>query len=331
MISRQHPDIRVMVGGRSIDRATALAVSLRHGMPVKVDLDEANPLARLPSLPDAIIVAVSDDNDRLLRAAVSQGIGYVDITRWIGRIEDARHICAGVGLKAPVVIASGWMAGAVSIAAALHGPVARPATRIDLDVLFSATDNSGPDSVSGFVDMDQSFPVWEDGKLRKVKGWSQPRSTVFSTGAIGRCYRYNSPDQMTLVECGLARSSSSRMAFDHAATNRLLSILARTGIWSLMPRAKRKAMLHNPGPGAPHEFVLTIETAGGKQRVSVRDELGQTHLTAAAAVAQVERVLGLAGQDPLAPSFSFPEQTTDAAADCQRLIDMGVQIRILAA
>jgi hypothetical protein len=318
-----------MVGGRSIERATALASSLKRAIPVEVNLDDDEPLVHLPCIPDAIIVAVSDDNDRLLRSAITQGIAFVDITRWIGRIEDARRICRDVDLRAPVVIASGWMAGAVSIAAAMHLQEGRPAKRIDLDVLFSVADNSGPDSVSGFIEMDQPFPIWEEGKLQMVKGWSQPRLTKFSTGQVARCYRYNSPDQMTLVEQGLTQSCSSRIGFDHATTNRLLSILARTGIWSWIPRAKRKAILYNPGPGAPHEFIVGIEADGKTMRVSVRDELGQTHLTAAAAVVQAERVLGLAGQRPLAPDFSFPEQTADVATDARRLREMGVQIRIL--
>lgn len=329
MLSERHPQMVVMVGGRALDKAQAVAGRIKGAVAVRVDLNDTDPLAGLAQLPDAVVVAVTDSHDRLLMAATRRGIAIVDITRWSKRIEDAQALLAETRLRAPVVIASGWMAGAVGIVAAAYRDPAAAARQIDLDMLFSLADKAGPDSVSGFVDMNLPFLVWEAQRQREVKGFSDAKTVHFSEGRKATTFRYNSPDQMTLVQTGHAQGMSSRMAFDSGFTTWLMAILARSGLWGRLSRDLRKKLLYNPGAGAAHEFIVTIRDGKGERRVLVKDPLGQTHLTSAAVVTQVARVLGLNGRLKPEDRVSFPEESQDLQADIESLRMAGVEVRVM--
>lgn len=323
LLRQRHPQLELLVAGRSLARAIEAAAELGTAEGVSIDVTEPDPLAGLARMPAAIVVAVNDHHDHLLRAAIHRGIPIVDIARWTARVDDAVQIATVLKPRAPVLLASGWMAGAV--AAAINSIRAPGASfdRIEIDVLFYGADRAGPDSTAGFIDMHQPFEIWQSGERVKVRGLSDPCRQVFPGGLTAKVRRFSAPDQETLVRSGLARGVAMRMAFDSAAMTATLATLVRWGLWGLLPRSTRQKLLHNPGQGAPHEIVVTLD---GRNRLTLADPLGQTHLTAAAAAIQAERVLGLNGRILPKPGVSYPEQAIDAQMDLAALQDMGVAI-----
>lgn len=323
LLAERNPGLEIMIGGRSLAKARQAASGIAGALGVRIDVEDEDPLAGLPKPPAAIVVAVNDHHDRLLLAAARRGIALVDIARWRERMDDARRLLESA--EAPVVLASGWMAGAAAVVAAAFRDPARPADRVDIDILFDLADKAGPDSIAGFMDIQEPFTVWEAGVPRTAKSLSEGRVARFSDRSA-RCLRFDSPDQQTLVQSGHARGAATRMTFGGAAMTATFAVLVRSGLWGLLPRAARAALLYNPGKGAPHEFVVTLDEAAGAKRIVVRDGLGQTHMTAAGAAAQAERMLGLNGRAPVARGVSYPEQADDLAADIAALRAMGVEI-----
>jgi hypothetical protein len=326
LIARRHPDVDVVVGGRRF--FTAEAAARLHGLAgaVRIDVTDDDPLADVDPLPDAVLVAVNDHNDRLLHSAARRGIPLVDIARWLARIEDAHRALAQETVTAPVVLASGWMASAAAVTAVAHGWGA-PADHVDIDILLSLQDKTGPDSATGFVDVHLPFELWERGETRTVRGMSEPRAVTFSNGQTRSCRLFNSPEQATLVTTGHARGVSVRMAFDNRPTNAAFTALVNSGLWARLSKERRFGILHNPGEkdGAAHEFVVTIKNGLATRRILVKDSEGQAHLTAVSAVTQLERVLGLNGRDRPNPGISFPEGAKDVMADVAAMASMGVR------
>ncbi|MCL8016260.1 hypothetical protein [Streptomyces sp. AS02] len=326
LIARRYPDVDVVVGGRRFFAAEAAA--RLHGLAgaVRVDVTDEDPLADVDPLPDAVLVALNDHNDRLLHSAARRGIPLIDIARWLVRIEDAHRTLAREAVTAPVVLASGWMASAAPVTAAAYGWGA-PADHVDIDILLSLKDKTGPDSATGFVDVHLPFELWEQGETRTVRGVSEPRTVTFSNGRTRSCRLFSSPEQATLVTAGHARGVSVRMAFDNRPTNSAFTALVNSGLWARLSRERRFGILHNPGAkdGAPHEFVVTIKNGLAIRRILVKDPEGQAHLTAASAVTQLERVLGLNGRDRPNPGISFPEDAKDVMVDVAAMESMGVQ------
>lgn len=327
LLAARNPALRLLVAGRDAAKAAAAAAALPLAEGCAIDIGDPDPLAALPERPDAILVAVNDRADRLLLSAARRGIAIVDIARWQARIDDAHRQLAGMALTAPLILSSGWMAGAAAIVAAAGRQDATPAAHIDIDIYYAAKDKAGPDSVAGFIDIHRPFTIHEAGVPRTVRGLSHPKAMRFSDGRRVKTRLFSCPDQASLVDSGVARGVAVRMAFDDAVTTGALALLARSGLWSLLPAATRRSLLYNPGPGAAHEFVVdVVEQDGGRRRTRVRDPLGQTHLTAASAASQVERVLGLNARAPVPPGIGYPEQAADLAADIAALGTMGVEI-----
>ncbi|MBA5204339.1 saccharopine dehydrogenase [Pectobacterium aroidearum] len=326
LLAKRHPHLHLLIGGRSLDKAQKTARALPNATGVHLDVEDTDPLEHLPIQPDAIVVSVNDHHDRLLLSATRRGIALIDLARWQERQDDANRILHGVSLSSPVVLASGWMASIAAIVAAAYRQSAHPARRIDIDVLFSSADKAGPDSVTSFVDMHKPFTIYEAGQECIVRGMADPKPVRFSHGRVINVRRFSSPDQTTLVKTGHAESVSARMAFDNTATTAAFALFARSGIWGMLSVAKRRALLYRPGQGASHEFILEIVEDTGTKKISVKDRLGQTHMTAISAANQVERVLALNNRLSPAPGVTYPEQSADLSADIDTIREMGLQI-----
>ncbi len=324
LLAGRHPNLHLILGGRSQEKAKAATLALPNASAVRIDVEDSDPLAPLPLQPQVIVVAVNDHHDRLLLSATQRGIAIIDIARWQQRQDDAKRLLTGKKLTAPVILASGWMASVAAIVAAAYRKSDRPARRIDIDVLFSSADKAGPDSVTSFVDMHKPFTIRHDGADKTVLGMADPKPVRFSDGRTVKVRRFSSPDQTTLVDTGFAHSVSARMGFDNSITTSAFALFARSGLWGMLSAERRRSLLYKPGKGASHEFVVELVEETGTQTLLVKDDLGQTHMTAISAANQVERVLSLDGRHLPQPGIVFPEQSTDLARDVESMVAMGL-------
>ncbi|MCB7135035.1 saccharopine dehydrogenase NADP-binding domain-containing protein [Cellulosimicrobium marinum] len=327
LLADRHPDVRVVVAGRRVEVARALADTLPGATAAHVDLDAPDPLAGVDVLPDAVVVAVNDHSDHLLVSAARRGVAVVDITRWWDRVEDAHRALADVDTTAPVVLSSGWMASTAALVVAAARQGKGPAAHVDVDVLLSTQDAAGPDSLTWFVDVHAAFAVRDHGRDLVVRGSTSPRTVTFPGGTRARTRRLRSPEHRTLVDSGHADGVAVRIAFDDRVAQTALTGLVRSGLWARLPRATRLRLLRDPRATGtrPHEIVVTVE-ADDVERHHVVDPQGQAHLTAAGAATQVERVLGLRGRPVPPPGISYPEQAPDPERDLATLADLGVRL-----
>ncbi|MEI6723138.1 MAG: saccharopine dehydrogenase, partial [Betaproteobacteria bacterium] len=330
------PGLRLVIAGRDLDKARRSAAGFSPATGVRVDVADADPLAHLDFTPDLVVGAVNDVRDQLLLACVRRGIAFIDITRWSERMRTAVMRLSGEKPTAPVLLASGWMAGAV---ATVTSYAARSFSRLDtvmIDILFSTSDAAGPDSLAAADRLSSPIPLLAAGEERLVKSFSDPRSVTFADGYSTHTWRYDTPDQTTLAVLLGVGEVSSRINYDNPWPLRLLRPLLALGVWKVLELSGlkdfRRSLLYSPGSGGRHEVRVELVGAGAdgmpkKQVASLIDPAGQAHMTASGAVDQIERCLGLNGRAPPGPGTGFPEQAQDLDLGLAALASMGVDIR----
>ena len=316
LIRQQHPNLPLLIAGRDGNKAEALARKLGNASSIVIDVEQPNPLQGVK--PRAVVAVVNDPNDYLLMDAVQNAIPYLDVTRWTERLRTSVAALADKSLKAPVLFSSGWMGGITAMMAVATTQALQNVESIDISVLFSLKDKSGPNSVEYMDRLATPFKTLINGKFKQVLPYTDPRRVRFPNGYTTPVYRFDTPDQFTLPQTTGAKTVAARIAFDDAFSTNLLRFLTRSGIWKLISgdlfTSLRRSLLYNPGRGASHEIEIAVagsDADGSPKKVitSLVDPQGQTHLTALGALIQLERLLGLDGADPPAPGIVYPDTT----------------------
>lgn len=331
LLRERHPDLPLLLGGRTPDRARALAATLGDATPVAFDVTEPDPLATFGRAPAAIISTVNDPQDRLLATSLERAIPLVDITRWTARVRTALAICAVTPPDAPVMLASGWMAGVAPLLAAWAAGGAHHAVeQVDIAIRYAMTDRAGPDSFAYVDRFADRFETTVDGELRLVPGLSDGRTATFADAAHGRVYRFDTPEQLTLPITLGARTAATRIGFDSRSATAGFVALRRTGALRALAHpllaSVRQALLHQSGNGGAAQLRVDVRHDGDQITAHASDPLGQSHLTAAGTVVGIERLLGLDGAAAPAPGVHFPELHPDPDAAVATLRDCGVEV-----
>lgn len=330
LLARRRPDLNLVIAGRRLDAAQAVAA--RHGAEV-LAMDVDAPV--LPAhLKGALIVGlVNDVHDRLLRLALTQGHAYLDVTRWTERLKQALLTVAAHGRpSAPVVLSSAWMAGVASLAARDAARTIAEAERVGIDILFAMADQAGPNSTAYMDRLSEPFHTMERGEWVQRSGFLDGHAADFGAGGRHRVYRFDTPDQANLPAIIGAAQVDARIGFDDGKATALLHLLVRSGVWRLLSRpmfnSARRALLYNPGPGAAHRIRIAVagKDAAGRpceKTVQLADPLGQSHLTALGAVLQIEHLLGA---DAPPAGVYLGEALLDPEQACRQLRGEGVEI-----
>jgi len=335
LLATRQPQVELLIGGRDPCKAAAVADALPRAAPARIDLDAEDPLAAFGTMPDLVLTVANDTHDRLLRSALQRGVALVDITRWTARVQDALAWAAAVPPRAPLVLASSWMAAVPATLAVAASPAFATLSRIDLDILYAMRDRAGPNSVEYLDRLATSFESRVEGRRVVRQPFSEARRVAFTAQHDYTTALFDSPDQMTLPALAGAATVTAHIGFDDQISNHLLRGLVRSGLWGAISgpafTGLRRKLLYNPGTGGHHRVRVTLQgcDATGRslqQTIDLDDPAGQTHLTAVGAVIQAERVLGLGGHAAARPGVQFAEALTDAALVEQVLSDNGVHL-----
>ncbi|MEV7618062.1 saccharopine dehydrogenase [Streptomyces sp. NPDC089799] len=317
----------VLLTGRTPERGRALADEL--GGEVRAwDLADPTPFAAPVR---AVIGSVNDPDDRVLRAAVTAGVPYVDITRWTARLQRAVTVTALLRPTAPVLLSSAWMGGVSSLAAAALAAELGGADRVETSVRWDMADRAGADSVEFMDRLGVRFEVVEGGRRRLAAPLSDARTVRIGDDAV-RVARIDTPEQFTLPLTLGAVTAATRIGFSSAGATRALLALGGTGFfrWAGGERwtGVRRALLHAPGEGGTAGFRVDVTHRGTTRTVTVTDPRGQSRLTALGAFLGLRRVLGLDGSPAPDGGLVFPEQHPGPARALKALAEHGVRVDI---
>jgi saccharopine dehydrogenase-like protein len=180
---------RILVAGRSRDKAARFAATLAGAEPLAAD--RAGPLAPLLAAcrPDLVIDAAGPfqgSDYRVPLACIAAHIPYLDLA-------DARGFVTGIGALDEAARAAGVaiVAGA-STAPALTGAVARHLARdldrvdaVEIALSASARATAGPAVARAILSyVGRPVRLWRDGRWQHGHGWQEMRTARMRAGAL---------------------------------------------------------------------------------------------------------------------------------------------------
>jgi len=306
VVRKLHPDLPLVIGGRDLAKATAVAAQIGGATATRIDLDRAD-----LGLPDdaafsATAMFVKDETLNSMRYAQRHGVPYISISSGSFEIgpEVAQFIHAPS--KAPILLASHWLAGA-----ALFPVLALAASyeRIDLiriGVLLDEQDTGGPAAHADYNRITSAAPAaltLEDGRFHWVGGEEAKAVYTSVDGARLEAQAYSPFDIMALAAATNATSVRLDLAYSESASRRR-------------------------GDPLSTEIVIDLEgTLKTGERGRMHHEIvhpdGQAPLTALGVALAVERMLGLAGGEPPPPGLYLPEVLIDPAYYVRRMQEFG--------
>ena len=332
IIRNRHPDLPLILAGRTEERATEAARNLGNAIGAVVDVTKPGPLANLPTDIGGIVGAVNDPSNHLLRAAIECQIPYVDITRWTERLLLARELAESLDPKSPVTFASSWMAGVAAMVAKATADKTDSVRSIETNILFRLADKAGPNSVEYADRLTTPFRIWKNGKWQRAKPLTDAKNVEFPSGDTFSVSRFDEPSQETLAGTLAVDSISSRIGYDDPSATRSLKLLVKSGIWALISGARfkklRHSILYHPGEGAAHEIVINVSGSNSNSKGTILDPQGQTHLTAVGAYIQLHETVGLGTSQSRPPGIHFPENATQIDLALQIFREEGVTVSI---
>lgn len=171
---------RVIIAGRNLAKAEALAATITSGVPTIFDR-EGDVEAALASLSPMLLIDAAgpfqNSDYRVAQACIAQGIHYLDLA-------DARAFVTGIAElnsiteKAGVAVISG-----ASSVPALSGAVLRElteglseVTRVDMAISASDKSTAGTSVASAILSyVGQPLAIWQGRRWRKTYGWQNVR------------------------------------------------------------------------------------------------------------------------------------------------------------
>jgi hypothetical protein len=307
-LRRLQPDLPITIGGRDPGRAEAIAREIGRADTARVDLERDDLGQPAGASYSAVVLFVKDDTGHALRYAQATGAAFVDIST--GMFELAPEVALIIHhASAPVLLASHWLAGSAVLPALVFAREFRALDSIEIAALLDEEDMGGP---AAYADYDRltrvaaSAQIYKDGKWVWLPGDLATRSfkDVDGHDVVGQAYS-------VLDIASLAATTDARtIRFDIAVGQ----------------SASRRR-------GEPFSTEIIIEMAGHRHDgpARVRHELvhpaGQAPLTALAVAVAVERLLGLAGGEPVPPGLTMPSSLIDPDTMVQRLREAGTRFR----
>jgi hypothetical protein len=307
----QHPDVPLLIGGRSTAKAQQVATALGNAEAVVTD-----PRAEDLGLGDrpigAVAVFYADERLSGLRYAHARGIPHLGISSGIYEIAPEIAIHMQSPDAAAVVLGYEWLVGATTVATLA---CAKPFARVDsirIGALVDEEDQGGPAVAEDFERLGRVMPsvlarsegafVWRNqddagSEFRAIDGTAIKASGFSSIDIAGLAAVTGASDVVFAIGMGI---SSSRRAGGAKSTEIIIEL---TGIDAQgAPLRSRHAVFH-PGGSAP--------------------------LTALGTSMLLERLAGLDGKPATQPGLFFPYQVLDHAAYLARLQQEGGQLMTL--
>jgi len=286
---------QVIVAGRNLDRAKTTATAIGYGARGReVDVN----------VPSSIAAAL---NDVAVDAAA--------------RVSGAR-----------VVLGTGIVPGIANVMVRAVAETLGGAEEIETSLLLSASDAAGPASFDYFLrELSMPFVVHVDGADCPARAFSDPRLIEFPPPVGARpAYLFPFSDQVLYPRTMGARTALTRLAIEPAILAKLLTVVVRTRVASLIAREPVRQAVSKQrkdrAPSADTLFALRVDVTNHGQS-SDATLLGPAQAAAAAAgAAGVVRCL-LDGE-VVEPGAWMPEQVIDPGPFFSRLATRGLNVEL---
>lgn len=238
---------RVIIAGRSLDKAKAVAAEIGHGAQGRAaDILAADSRDALEDV--ALVLVCLDQNDtRFVEQCLSKGIHYVDISAkhaFLSQVEALDDLARRNGATA--LLSVGTAPGLTNLLAARARELVQCLERIDILLEIGLGDHHGQAALEWMFDnLDATYSVREAGRQRQVRSFGD--SMLLSLPGGGRkqpAYRFNFSDQLVIARTLAVPSVSTWIRFDSRFATWLFAALSRAGLGRVLrfPRWRKLAL-----------------------------------------------------------------------------------------
>jgi saccharopine dehydrogenase (NAD+, L-lysine forming) len=326
---------RVVVAGRSAQKAAQLAVELGHGVRGR-RLDVGEPLSVEAALEDVGVVlsCIDQAEPHLLRAAIRRGLAYTDIAPHLMTRRPTEAMKAEAAqTDARIVLGAGLAPGISSLLALLGADHLGSQTveSVESNVLLSVGDTYGPASRAYLMEeIALPYAVRIEGREVPTRAFAGSVRVDFPS-PLGerRAYLFPFSDQVFFPETFGARTALSRLVLEPPWLGTLLSALVRLRVTALLRRRassqerlqRLTAWLQRRYEGRDfYGVAVEVHGARGGVRVSLVGR-GQASGTAIGAAAVVR---ALAEGEVRQPGIWLAEQVVLPGPFFERLATRGL-------
>jgi saccharopine dehydrogenase-like NADP-dependent oxidoreductase len=304
-LAPDYPD-RVVVAGRSDERAARLATELGHGVRARrVDVGDPDSVEAALDGVGLVVSCIDQPEPHLLRAAIGRGLAYTDIAPHLMTRRPTEAMKAEAArTKARIVLGTGLAPCISSLLARLGADRVGAVKKVEVGVLLSVGDTYGPASRAYLLEeISLPYAVWTEGREKPARPFGGHARVTFPA-PLGKRTAYLFPfsDQVFFPKTLGARTALSRLALEPPWLGAVLSVLLRLRATAMLGRragAKERAQHLNAWLRRRYEgrdwygIVVEVEGARGRVRSSLVGR-GQATGTAICAAAMV-RVLAAGG------------------------------------
>ena len=310
ILRQLYPDLPIAIASRNKENCEALAAEVGNAIAVQADVSKAGLGLADGASYSAVVALLKENTLNPLRFAQANGLPYVSMADGAFEIGPAVARYMYKPDSAPMMLASHWVVGMTTMPILHFAKEFRTIDSIKAAVIMDPTDPIGPMAHYDVELVVQNSPrplILDNGTWIWAPEEIAGRHVTNSAGEEVEVFAMSVLDTISLAAATDARSVRLDYGMAQTASDRR-------------------------GDGPSHEMILEVsgETKDGtteQLRIDIETPQGVTGLTALGVVLSIERLLGLAGGEPVAPGLYFPENLIDPAHAIERLTQFGGQVR----
>jgi hypothetical protein len=291
-LRKLHPDLPIIIGGRDLARAQKTAHGLGNAAAAVVDLTRRDLGLKATPL-GAIALFVKDHTLNSMRYALDHKVPYVDLSSGTFEIGPGAALYIHHPDRAPVLMASHWLAGAAVFPALQLAAAYETVSAIRIGVVLDEEDMGGPAAAADYERLTTVAPsvlTIQNGETHWVTG-DEAMAVVRSVdGALLAAQAYSPFDVLSLHAATAAQAIRFDFVYGQSASRR---------------------------HGQPFSTETIVDITGtrkdgteGISHLEIVHPKGQAPLTALGVALGIEALLGLKGEAP-APGLYLPETLID--------------------
>jgi hypothetical protein len=306
VIRSRYQFIELVLAGRNPQHGELLSKELGNANVAYLNLTEGFDLEDFGSV-DLIIVAIEDHNNLMQEAAIANGVALINITGMAEEVSPIVFLSLHKDPQAPIVLASHWMAGIVTLVAKEIAERFSAIEKIDTACLYDEQDPIGPAVMAQMDSFVGKALLRQHGTWAFVEATENSREVQIQGGTMATGYPMGTLDVPSLG----AITGAPNVRFDFITGQSIGSI---------------------NGQSASHDLYIDVEGVlpsgkPAKTRTLISDPSGQSHLTAVGVLLIMEGVLGLGGHSaPESGGIFLPDTILPKDATINRLKEFGITI-----
>ncbi|KMK64631.1 hypothetical protein [Puniceibacterium sp. IMCC21224] len=303
-IRQLYPNMKLIIAGRDVTRATALAEELGVAQGVGCDLTTPG-LGLAPGLIyRAVVVFAKDEYLHALDNAIANGAAYVAISDYAVEIAPLTTRSGTDGRQIPILLFGHHLGGLVTMATLHHTRDFADVISVRVAAIFDEADLGGATAQADAARVGRATPhplIRHEGRWLWAEGSNLTRRFAGSDGVVYEASALSLLDVASIAAATKARS----VRFD--------------------------VTVREPSPTARHEVVIEVEGRGRdsrtiNRRITIESNGFHTMASGRVLAFALERVLGLDGRSATPAGLWFPENVLDAAHVVSLACEHGIAI-----